>query len=337
MENKDEHHNRKYHLYNLPTLKNFPDWQGYSKFACLLIPIFSFDESTEHIENYVAKSAAWSLKTWKENSDAKLFNIPCYIYVESTIADAALPILYENGVPKDDIIVADYPDTEWLAKCLQPVFDKQFEKYEYIIISDADMFVLRGGAEGKRILSMFENIKVKSPKGFGCTSINQKVPLYWIRNMKKLYESKNGKMKDGMIDKWCEDLALMTNRKDLRKHVDGDVKDNTPWTGVMVIHNKTFTDIEWLKVACNKFGDDEAVIYTWIKFSDDNVMWKMEDIDIKLFMFIVDYIECMLLQACENAGKTNDVLFETIYLEEPCLLHNFASVDWKFYKALGVC
>ena len=336
MKNYQAHHGWKTHLHNLPNIEDFPQYQGYSNFACLLIPIFTFDKSTEYIENYIAKTAAWSLKTWIENSDASLFNIPCYLYVESSIADTALPILRKNGVPQDNIIISEYLDTAWLAKCLQPVFDVRLEKYEYIIISDIDMFALRG--EGGENLQMFENIRRHKPLGFGCRVFHETLPIYWMPHMQELVEYTHGEFHGNLIDIWCEHLESITGRNDLRQHVDGGQPDDRPWTGVMVIPHGTFRDKDWFSKVCKTFGDDEVSVYVWLKQSESHQMWDVESINIARFTDIIDYINiCFEIHGLRAAeGGLNSLEFRNICFPDACLLHHFASPDNKFYQAIGL-
>lgn len=331
-----EHHDWKSHLRNLPTIETTHDWQGQGDFACLVIPVFSFDNSIKFIEDYIAKAAAWSLATWKENADTRKFNVPCYMYVEAEIADAAVPILKENGVPDNHILIREYTDTAWLAKCLQPIFDESL-KYQYIVISDIDMFALKC-AKGSR-LPIFERIKRQQPTGFGCKTFNEYIPLYWMLRLAELYKYKNGKeLQRELIDVWCDALNILAGRDDLRQYVDGGVQDTRPWTGVMVSHRDAFSDKEWLSEACNTFGDDEAVIYCYDKASESNLVWDIIDFGIPTYTDILQYIE----QAFSERGwewhlkNKNGLEFKDIHVKDACLLHHFASVDHKFYQLIGI-
>ena len=266
-----DHNDWKTHLNSLPIIDEFPKWQGYSDFACLIIPVFSFDGSTEYVKKYLAKSAAWSLKTWKENSDAFLLNIPCFIYVEANIADATLPILFENGVSEEHIKIVNYSNTEWLAKCLQPIFDESLETYDYIVISDLDLFALR--SQKNEPLRFFENIKKHRPDGFGCKVFNDSLPTYWMPRMSQLFEYKYGKdtFKGDLVDEWCKTLeSVVGNESDLRKYIDGGETDSRPWTGIMIIESGIFKDKRQIEKICKTLGEDEASIYAWSKLSEDN-------------------------------------------------------------------
>ena len=334
MENR---HDWKAHLSNLPIPQDFPKWQSSGDFACLVLPIFSFTQSTEYIERYIAKSAAWSLKTWKENSDARLFNIPCYLYVEAEVADAAIPILIDNGVPKDHILVADYKNTAWLSKCLQPIFDEsQLGSYEYIVISDVDMFALRGSKDER--LPIFEYIKRFKPTGVGCKVIHEYIPFYWMTNLQHLNEYEGNALEAPLIDVWCETLNAVAGRDDLRQYVDGGSQDDRPWTGVMVIHSDSVKDKAWLEQACKRLGDDESAIYAWSKQSESNYMWDIGGFGIPTYTDIFGYLNVAFAECGWEWSESNKngLEFKDIYTKDACLMHHFASVDYKFYKTLGV-
>ena len=329
------HHKWKWHLGMLPRVEDFPNWQGTSEFACLLIPVFSFDESVEHIESYVAKAAAWSLKTWKENSDASLFNIPCFIYVEDSISDAAMPILKDYGVPSESIIVSEYGNTERLAKCLQPVFDKRLEKYEYLIISDVDIFAIKG-PENVR-LPFFENVRSSRPSGFGCKVPISKIPHYWIPHFKNLAKYKNIEIHGDLVDAWFQAMEDLTGRNDLRRYYDGGEGSRRPWTAVMAIHKDTFNESskQLIEQASRVFGDDEAVTYTWMCSQEESHVWDLDDINIEIFADLVFYINSAYSQTFKKSN-IDDVVFEDIYYDQPFLLHHFASHDFKFMDLLGI-
>lgn len=332
------HHNWKVHLSNLPNVKLIPDWQGENNFACIVIPVFSFDASTKFIEEYIAKTAAWCLKTWKENSDAFLFDVPFYLYVEKEVADVAVPILTENKVPKNHIKVAEYSDTAWLAKCLQPIFEKEFRKFEYIIISDIDMFPITND-NGKK-LPLVNNVKTFKPKGMGCKIFHETIPIYWMPRMKQLYEYKNGKnrFKGDLVTKWVEVISALADT-DLSQHITGGKNDFRPWTGCMVVETQAFRQTDWLSIASQSLGDDEAVMYAWSKVSSENKLWDLGDMQIDCFVDMMQYVHASYAAHSDmrvrKSYKLNDIEFKDISFEEPCLLHHFASLDYKFYKTIG--
>ena len=328
---RNYHQNWKSHLINLPTVNELPDWQGKNDFACLIIPIFSFTDSTEFIESYVAKASAWVLKTWKKNSDMKEYDIPCYIYVERNIAAAALPILHANKVPESNIKVVDYDQTEWLAKCLQPVFDKDLEQYEYVIISDVDMFCLK--SDSGRKLQIIQKMLHHKPEGFGCKVFNHKLPIYWMPNMKYLYEHRYGRPFEGdLFEKWMTVVEALVG-KPVRQSINRN--NMWTWTGAMAFKQGTFTDKEWLETACKTLGDDEGVAYAWSKLSETNEIWDFgRSLGIEVFVDITSYLHrnFSLKNQRLNDLYYKDVQLKTLPNEIPCLLHHHASVDYRLYS-----
>ena len=333
MENYIRHSKFKFHLHNLPVVKCIPKWQGYGDFACLVIPIFSYNKSTKFIEHYIAKTAAWALKTWKENSDAHLFNIPCYIYVEENVADVTLSILKENQVPACNIKVVEYANTEWLAKCLQPIFDPDFQQYEYIVIADLDMFALKS-RDGEK-LRFFESVRQSKPIGFGCKTFTEQLPTYWTPNIVDFQKYKYNRIIDekDMIDVWCKTVQSLLNGKSVRKHFDKGHEDNRPWTGIMVAQSDAFKNKTWLEKACHTLPDDESVMYAWSKISEKNRIWDLEEINIDVFVDLIAYIyNAYGIAAVEDSY--NEVRFEFMSHRDACLLHHFGSLDYKFYDII---
>ena len=328
-----EHHNWKLHLENLPTISEFPDWQGDSEFACLLVPIFSYTGSTEYIERYIAKSAAWSMLTWMLNADVNLMNIPCFFYVEGNIADATIPILRENGVTDKHIKVVDYPNTEWLSKCLQPIFDKSLEKYNYITISDSDLFAMRGSVG--QPLNFFESIRRSMPSGFGCRLFNDKIPYYWMPYLKSVTEYRGDTFDGDIIDQWCRTVERLSGYENIRQYAYDVAEPARPWTGIMSIESGCIHDKAWLERTCKVLGHDEGAIYAWSKKYGSGLLWDVHDIGVPILVDIIEYmVKAFHLHLQSN--QINDVQFENIYYPDPCLMHNFASMDYKFYRSLGL-
>ena len=333
-----QHHSRKMHLANLPKISDFPDWQGDGKEIALVIPVFSFTEDATHVKSYIAKAAAWSLYTWKLNSDLKKYKAQCFIYVESgPVARAALPILRKYGVTESNIKVAPYDKTAWLGKCVQPIFEKDFSDFEYVCISDIDLFAA-AGRDGEP-LEFCDKILAAQPKGFGCRVLHESTPGYWIPHIRQLYEYKhNATFAEGVdvVDVWYEAFKELTGQ-DMRGFWGGAAMDDRPWTGLMVIAKGTFSkeDKDFLSRCCMVFGDDETVIYAWLKRSVDAHMWDVGTIDIPLFLDMLDYMQTAFRRHDAELYK-NWIHFDDVFYGKPCLVHHFYSLDYKFYKALGL-
>ena len=331
---KDHHYDWKIHLRNLPNVSQFPSWQGSSKFACLVIPVFSFDHSTEHIESYVAKSAAWSLKTWKENSDAILFGIPCFIYLEDTIADAAYPILRENGVPDDSIRVAGYNNTERLAKCLQPIFDDSLSQYKYMLVSDTDMFVLKG-QNGDRF-PIVDRIRKHLPSGVGCKLYDEKIPHYWQSHFANLSQQMGKHVEEDVTSQWFGEVSELLDGKDIRMYYDGGKTHDRPWTAVMAIESNAFDESSkrFIQEASCVLGDDEAVICAWMHSSEASDVWDIQDgLDLSIYIDFYSYL-WMAYQESRERYDPADISFQNVGLYHPILLHHYASHEFKFANLL---
>ena len=249
--------------------------------------------------------------------------------MESTIATAAIKILKAHGVPDDNIMVADFLNTERLAKCLQPVFDKKLEEYEYIVISDVDMFVVKG--EKGDNLQFFEKLMVNRPKGFISKIHHEMIPTYWMAHYDKTKWKDNGKL----IEKWINSVVALSGNSEIRYNFDNEITDDRPWTGTMAISKGLFSDKKWFEKACKLLGDDEAVTYIWSKVSESNKLFNITDIGVVLFRDLMEYVgKCY--EYCMETHDINEIVFENIYFNEPCLLHHYASLDYKFYKTIGV-
>lgn len=330
-----QHYHRKMHLSGLPEITSFPKWKGNKNDIALVIPLFSFTDEADAVAEYLAKASAWSLWTWVTYSDLAEYDATCLIYVESNIADVALPILKAYNVPEHFIKVADFDRTHWLGKCLQPIFDKDFREVKYLCISDSDLFVAPGPK--KEILPICKNLTHAAPTGFGCKIQHCPIPGYWIPHLRQCFEYINKTPFDKGVnvdEVWLEAFKAISGT-DVSRYW-GQQADNTPWTGLMVIPKNTFSneDKSFLEKASRILADDEAVMYAWSKYKNGNRMWDIGEIHIDLMFSIMHYMETAYLR---NRSMVNKgwMHFDDTFIQEPCLIHHFCSLEHKFQQVIG--
>ena len=321
-------HPRKYHLHQLPTAKpgQIPDWQGDSTDACVLIPVFGA-ENTTAIEDYVAKAAAWALRTWKVYSDAFLHRIPCYIYVEDQASDRILPILRDNNVPSNSIMLSGYNGTKEYGKSLAPLFDERLQGYKYLVIPDVDLFVVSSGDP----LPFFKALKMTEPKGFGVSDAWQfNAPLitsgaeYWIDRVYYAKGAKEWIPTAEMYPQWLEIVSELANPHTAAKYSEEGSTFAYPFAAMWIVETQSLTDSDrkWIVEACDVIADDEAVVSIWSEMTH-KPLWTLKDLDLLIPHYEInepEFISC----------------FQPTGLETPpCFVHFGNSIEQAFMKGIG--
>lgn len=324
-------HPRKWHLYSLPALPEGllnPYRFSADAHACVVLPVFAAEVSDDWeikrscaVEDYVAKAAAWATWTWVSNSDARHYGIPIYIYVDTSIADLAVPILQENHVPETFIRVADYEGPEY-AKSLSPWFDASLSTHKWILSADVDLFVMsgRGRAPGSRSLDIFNRLASAALEGIGVAECWQRQGpilksdvLYWIDRLFYLLpaEEIQGKDTTDLYAVWQKRVEAL-----IGEHRGAVFKKKLtpfayPFASVWALPT-SFQDKDWFREACALLGDDEAILSVW--HAKGGLLWEFCDIGVPHFY---DY--------------------SSLNQPDPHLLHFGDSYDHKFMQRIGAC
>lgn len=145
-------------------------YQGNAKSAILLFWLFGTDGHHSAPLNYFIKSACWARHTWLRNTDLMDHNIPIKLYVEDYVMDECYSTLLRHGVSGSDCLVFNAKDLEQsdrtrshCGKKIAYVLDDQLSDYDWVVMSDADLFWGRGMKYSGRF-PFFEKLFVREPE-----------------------------------------------------------------------------------------------------------------------------------------------------------------------------
>ena len=264
-----------------------PSYSANSLDACVIIPIFWVIEGDIRLESHVAKSAAWALRSWREFTDAEEHGIDCKLYIERRCYDIVRPILDENNVQESDIIISDLEMSFSLGKCITGYYDHQFDKYNYLVIADSDVFIIPYNDDRK--LRFFETLlKDKQRYGIGVNSnyyvdgtIKTGLGKYWWinalgadYNIFRQDQSDISSVYDNMFDEWIKRVAKISNPEIASTYMDNDKPYIYSHCPIRIFHMPTMSEYavrEWFTNAINTLSDDEAVISLWRALSENPI------------------------------------------------------------------
>lgn len=324
-------HPRKRHLTNLPAVPEgaIPKWEAKEDApACLCIPVYTAEQSkwVEHnpVEAYVAKSAAWALRTWKLNSDAESLGIPIYIYIESDSYADIIPILKQNHVPDANIKVSASILPEY-AKSLNPLFDPDLEQFKQIQIADADTFII-ADAEKLPIFgrSTARPWNVVSAAYSDMTPFLSSASAYWIDRLFYVNAEDEWVERPDRYPEWLDKVEKLTSAS-VRKRLESPGNRFQHYVASWWCFNRevlSLSDLAFMKRAALELGDDEAAMCLWSLHYQ------------KGFRYLADLGIRHILEIDERF--TQDVLGQTRQ-SRPYMLHFGASIEQAFEKAIGAC
>ena len=140
----------KQHLIDLESLnfsyQVFYDYSENNDDFALVIPVFK--GSTDDVMIGYAKSATYSALSFIKNTDFVLKHIPVYIAIEECYSGLLEP--YLESVPESNRIYfskpRNYSDDIWQNGCLSmklaPIFHDKLKRFQKVIVSDAENFVI---------------------------------------------------------------------------------------------------------------------------------------------------------------------------------------------------
>ena len=182
------HRPSKMHLFDLPVCEDDLQWQGKSEAMCVVIPVFSVSHNTTSIADYILQSAIWSLRCWQQNTEAKALDIPIYLYIEDTVIEENAPILLKNGVAGESVRAFTNRGYAHTGKKINAFLDPQFAEYKHVLISDVDLFPLKGHAPYHPIFSnLLEKASTLEGIGTLCSEpmtrpLMDSKAAYWVNN-----------------------------------------------------------------------------------------------------------------------------------------------------------
>ena len=279
--------NRKQHLMNLPDIPRdaFTESTSKDQSTCVLIPLF-FDDALctkDDLEAYV-KSAAWQLLSWERFSDIQEY---C-IYVALENSEMLTKMLISHNVPER--LIRYMPDVPALRYCkkLRYAMDETLSAYEYLVVCDADTFVI-GQLENR--LPLFRNLAKHKPKGILGKYGSHDFAAPGFHNYSSLHPHVRNEIEQvvplRVVDKYSR--AGHTHRF-------------VSATCTIVNLKEVLADQAWWEKAINTITDDELLLSVWSairkkeRISDispycciENYSWRVFDAYIGQFKLPADF------------------------------------------------
>ena len=140
----------KQHLLDLPVLgSEYQEHYDYNDAGdmCIMIPVF-LGSTGEIMEGY-GRAATYSALSYIKHTDVVINGVPVFIAVEREHHDVVEDVL--QSIPADNIVYFDrfhdYPQIDpcsgaALSMKLLPLLTKQMQRYDTVVISDAENFVV---------------------------------------------------------------------------------------------------------------------------------------------------------------------------------------------------
>ena len=136
--------------YNLreafPPISNFPSCENTNSKIAVICRLFLPQDQVKW-RNWL-NLALWSTRSHILNSDMRDHNAKFFFHVSASHFEYSKEVFKESGVQRDSILV--YPDNLVkaapgfpLSYAAAPLLDTRLDKFEYIVVMDADMFSLR--------------------------------------------------------------------------------------------------------------------------------------------------------------------------------------------------
>ena len=130
-----------------PPISDFPVYDVKDSEIAVLIRLFLPTKGAEWERWFY--TALWSMRSHILNSDMQDHKVRFYFHTQASLFDVAKYAFEKVGVPRDAILV--YPDdlitsnkrTHTLYYAASPFLDERLDKFEYVIVLDADEFSIR--------------------------------------------------------------------------------------------------------------------------------------------------------------------------------------------------
>ena len=143
-----------YDIYNaFPQVQEFPVFDKPNPKVAVLVRLFTMADYPPISHKFV-HMAMWSMRSHMLNSDMKEYKPSVVFHIEEQLFETARPIFEQASVPPENIIVfpTDICPTTLtgnaLHKAVAPLVDPQLEKFERVIVLDADSFSLGNEQSG---------------------------------------------------------------------------------------------------------------------------------------------------------------------------------------------
>ena len=174
----------------LPAISDFPAYFNTNSEIAVLIRVFP----SVNFNNWGPWfwMALWAMRSHILNSDIQEHKVTCLFHIQESLFNVTKDVFHECGVPRDAIL--PYPDdlivgqkrTHTLYYAASPFVDNRLDKFEYVIVLDADQFSLRSKSSAPfPLISMSINHlptdDISLERGWRTGKQHQEDYLYWYQ------------------------------------------------------------------------------------------------------------------------------------------------------------
>lgn len=224
-------------------------------------------DNVEHLTNL----AVWSWYSWRENTDAKEYGVPCKVYLQDILEPYTRPIFEKHGLDWNQDILTwtqDKVDYARLSQFACPLYDEQLKYYEQLILSDVDVFIPRTKIN---FFERYERFGNKHAQGF--------LMMYFQTNagmrdtsrqsyLSYLERSHIDKCGIGVLEHVLEvynDITGKSSKLDFFLNPDSELMWNS--SGIWIYparwtHENQKDMIAWLEQCALDLGNDEIIATT---------------------------------------------------------------------------
>ena len=263
----------KQHLWRLPNLPHKTEaYPVQTDKAIVLFPLFQSVDGDASLEHHLVRAAIWARQSWLLFTDVIKHGIAVKFYVEDKVKHRVLPILKENYYSEEDCIFFDGSEFEgdirtFLGKKLHIFTNRQFENYEWVIQSDADMFWASQFRSRDVSYNFFDRLfgQEKEIGTFTAWDIDELKrtirDMHWPNHLKEGHL--NWDNRDEKDAEWLRRAESLTDAEMVKRYTDDTTGIPESHGGLYMFPAKHFmserwSDCEWIAKAGKLLQADET-------------------------------------------------------------------------------
>ena len=237
-----------------------------------------------------------------------------------------MPALEASGYTDSDVIIANLDQFYDHGKCSAAIFDERFHDYDYLCITDSDVFVV---PFNQKRCQFFKRIFDLNMRGVGVGYVDYFSKLDSLLQPRYWWDSCFEDMPfDKRFKNWKSIVTQLTNKRVVQHYTWKRKKYPYPNAWIKTYHmNSILKPIDrynWFKESTQKLRNDEAVLS----------LRSLYDSDFELWSFFEKLPELVLRSWNELAWIESDDHDQS--LESGKLMHIHRSLDKLWYDRIGV-